>query len=83
MLMDLYDAIRSRRSIRRFLPRDIEADRLRRVLEAGLAAPSASNRQPWRFIVVRDPEKRKALADAAKGQRFVGEAPERGESKEA
>jgi nitroreductase len=74
-LMDMYDAIRNRRSIRRYQLRNVEDDRLRRVLEAGLAAPSASNRQPWRFIVVRDPEKRKALAEAAKGQRFVGEAP--------
>jgi nitroreductase len=73
--MDVYDVIRSRRSIRKFQLRDIEEDKLRRVLEAGLAAPSASNRQPWRFIVVRDPKKRKALVEAAKGQRFVGEAP--------
>ena len=73
--MDVYDAINKRRSVRRFLACDVEEDRLRRVLEAGLAAPSASNRQPWRFIVVRDPKKRKALAEAAKGQRFVGEAP--------
>jgi len=46
-----------------------------RVLEAGRMAPSASNRQAWKFVVVRDEETRKQLADAAGGQAFVGEAP--------
>jgi len=38
-------------------------------------APSASNRQMWKFVVVRDPEKRRLLVEAANGQSFVGEAP--------
>ena len=46
-----------------------------RLLEAARLAPSASNRQEWRFIVVRDPSTRKQLSIAASGQEFVGEVP--------
>ena len=73
--MDVHDAIRRRRSVRVFLPRDVSDDKLRHVVEAGLAAPSAKNKQPWRFIVVRDPEVKKALAKAAKNQHFIAQAP--------
>mgnify|MGYP001470582133 FL=1 len=73
--MDLAEAIRKRRSIRKYLPRKIENDKLDRVLEAGRLAPSARNLQEWKFIVVRDDGRRKRLAEAAKGQTFVGEAP--------
>lgn len=74
--MDVHEAIRSRRSIRAFDPaRPVPEDALRRVLEAARLAPSARNRQEWRFIVVRDAEKRSRLVRAAKGQNFVGQAP--------
>ena len=42
---------------------------LRRLLEAGRQAPSGYNLQPWRFVVVRDPEQRRRVRDAAMGQR--------------
>jgi nitroreductase len=48
---------------------------LRRVLEAGRLAPSAGNRQDWKFIVVKDPETRSKLAIAAKSQMFLEQAP--------
>jgi nitroreductase len=48
---------------------------LGRVLEAGRLAPSARNLQEWKFVVVRDPELRSRLVEAARGQSFVGEAP--------
>ncbi len=73
--MDFHDVVQRRRSIRSFLPREISEEKLRRVIEVGLRAPSAKNRQPWRFVVVRDPEKKKALAKAAKNQHFIAEAP--------
>jgi nitroreductase len=73
--MDLTEAIKKRRSIRKYLPRKVENDKLDRVLEAGRLAPSAKNLQEWRFVVVRDEGRRKRLAEAAKGQTFVGEAP--------
>ena len=73
--MDVYEAIKARQSIRSFKAKDVAPDMISRLLEAARLAPSASNRQEWRFIVVRDPGKRKELAAAALGQKFVGEAP--------
>ena len=73
--MDIYEAIRIRKSVRSFLDRDIEEDKLQRVLEAARLAPSAKNKQEWRFVVVKDRQKREQLARAAHDQTFVGEAP--------
>jgi len=69
------EAIRLRKSVRAFENRPVEEEKLRAVLEAARLAPSASNRQEWRFVVVRDPETRKKLVPAARDQAFVGEAP--------
>jgi len=73
--MNVMESIRNRRSIRSYERRPVEEEKLAAVLEAGRLAPSASNRQEWRYVVVRDPETRAKLADAANGQKFVGEAP--------
>jgi nitroreductase len=73
--MDVYEAIRTRKSVRSFLDREVEAEKLERVLEAARLAPSANNRQEWRFVVVTDRELRRRLAGPGSGQRFVGEAP--------
>ena len=73
--MDVKDAIRTRRSIRKFLNKPIPKEKMEKVLNAGRLAPSANNRQPWRFVVVLDEEKRRKLAQAAKNQEFVSEAP--------
>ena len=73
--MDVFDAIRFRRSIRAYEERPVEREKIEKLLECARLAPSAKNRQEWRFIVVTDPEKRKRLVDACKGQGFVGEAP--------
>jgi len=53
--MDLFDAIRTRRSVRAFRPDPVPAELLERVLEAARWAPSGLNNQPWRFHVVREP----------------------------
>lgn len=73
--MDVYEAIKERRSIRVFEERDIEEEKISKILDAGRLAPSANNKQDWKFVVVRDKDKRKRLIKAAKGQEFVGEAP--------
>jgi len=73
--MKVMEAIRQRRSIRAYEDRPIEEEKLQAVLDAGRLAPSACNRQEWRYIVVRDPAMRADLAEAANGQKFVGEAP--------
>lgn len=73
--MDVAKAIRDRRSVRSYEKKGIPQDVLLKVLEAARLAPSANNRQPWRFVVVREAAKRAALAKAAKEQQFVAEAP--------
>ena len=55
--MELYEAIRTRRSIRSFRSEDVSDDAVERLLRAAMLAPSAGNQQPWRFIVVRDRDK--------------------------
>ena len=72
--MDVYDAIRNRFSVRAYEDRDIEDDKLRRVLEAGRLAPSARNSQSWKFVVVRDRETRQKLGEASE-QPFIAQAP--------
>jgi nitroreductase len=73
--MNVVEAIRTRRSVRSYLDKVVEEEKLNAVLEAGRLAPSASNRQEWRFVVVRDGEVRRKLGEAANEQSFVGEAP--------
>jgi len=65
----LHAFLRSRRSVRRFAPRPVPEAVLRRVLDTARWAPSAHNRQPWRWVVLARPETRRALADAM-GQAF-------------
>jgi nitroreductase len=75
LVMDVIDAIKTRKSVRAFLNKPVEDEKLNAILEAGRLAPSARNLQEWRFVVVRDLETRKRLAEAAEGQKFIGEAP--------
>ncbi|MCB5262414.1 MAG: nitroreductase family protein [Candidatus Cloacimonetes bacterium] len=60
--MDLKELIHSRYSVRDFRPDPIPEDVLQEILEAGRLAPSAQNRQPWRYIVFNDPKDIRALA---------------------
>jgi nitroreductase len=59
--MDLFEAIRTLRSVRRFRPDPVPEAVLRQILEAAIHAPSARNAQPWVFIVVRDSETKRAI----------------------
>jgi nitroreductase len=73
--MNVFEAIRTRRSIRAYQDRPVEEEKLLQVLEAARLAPSSANRQEWRFVVVRDAQARMRLMSAAKNQPFVGQAP--------
>jgi nitroreductase len=72
--MEFNEVIRNRYSVREYLDKPVEADKLLRVLEAARLAPSGSNRQPWRFVVVQDPARRKAMAHACCDQAFIATA---------
>jgi nitroreductase len=63
---EVLKAIRDRRTVRRFKPNPVDEARLQMILEAGRWAPSFSNLQPWRFIVIRDLGLKIALDKAAR-----------------
>jgi nitroreductase len=71
----LSEAIAQRRATPSFDGTPIPNEDLKRIIEAGLQAPSGYNMQPWRFIVVRSPEQRKKLRWASFNQAKVEEAP--------
>ncbi|OGO06090.1 MAG: hypothetical protein A2Z76_02245 [Chloroflexi bacterium RBG_13_56_8b] len=65
--MVLLDLIKHRKSVRDFLDRPVEREKIMMCLEAARLAPSESNSQPWRFIVVDERELKNKLCDAAFG----------------
>ena len=71
----LSEAIKGRRATLSFLPDPVPENDLKKILDAGLSAPSAYNLQPWRFVVVREVEQRARLRRAAMNQLKVEEAP--------
>lgn len=74
--MDFWQVLESRRSVRDFDPTvEVSPDMVDRILAVAIRAPSAGNRQPWHFYIVRDPAVREALAASAYGQEFVSQAP--------
>jgi F420 biosynthesis protein FbiB-like protein len=73
--MDIREAIGRRRSIRRFKPDPVDRELITQVLEAARLAPSGSNVQPWKFVVVRSAQKRDSLCEAAYDQPMFREAP--------
>jgi nitroreductase len=72
--MDLWEAIRTRRSVRSYRADPVPRALVEKVLEAARLAPSACNRQPWRFFVITDAAKRAELK-AAYGQAWFSAAP--------
>ncbi|MBI5026814.1 MAG: nitroreductase family protein [Nitrospirae bacterium] len=61
--MELFEAIKTRRSIRRFLDRPVEDEKLKTILEAVRMSPSWANMQCWRFIVVKDKAMREKISE--------------------
>ncbi len=72
--MDIYEAIFDRRSIRRFIDKPVEEEKIAKILDAARWAPSVGNLQEWRFIIVNDNQKKSKLADAAVGQYWIKRA---------
>ena len=62
-MTDLFDVVHAQRACRSFAPTPVSDDELGRLLDAATYAPSAENRQPWVFVVVRDPALRSRLHD--------------------
>jgi nitroreductase len=73
--MDVYEAIKGRRSVRAFKSDDVSPEIVEKLIDAARQAPSAGNIQPWEFIIVRESETKRSLVEAASGQSFIEEAP--------
>ena len=73
--MEFSEVIRTRRSVRKFSDKEIPEDVITRVMDSARIAPSGNNRQPWSFVVVRDPERRQKIASACYNQSYVAKAP--------
>lgn len=72
--VDVMQCVSERRSVRAYQAKVVPDEALAELLDAARLAPSASNRQDWRFVVTRDPGQVKRVAEAA-GQAFIGTAP--------
>jgi nitroreductase len=73
--LDVFEAIKKRRSIRAFEKDVVSPECVERLVDAARWAPSAGNIQPWEFVVVRKQETKRRLVEASGGQSFVEEAP--------
>ncbi|MDP3879385.1 MAG: nitroreductase family protein [Dehalococcoidales bacterium] len=74
-MLTVWEAIKMRRSIRKFTPDNVPDELIEQMLEAARLAPSGHNRQPWRFLVVRNQQQKDELCRMCRGQRFIQEAP--------
>ncbi|MCK4590038.1 MAG: nitroreductase family protein [Nanoarchaeota archaeon] len=75
-MSDILEFLKSRRSIRKFIPnKPVDWDSVSRCIEAARHAPSSGNLQNWKFIVVLEPDLKKAVAEAALQQWWIAEAP--------
>ncbi len=73
--MKVIEAIKKRRSQREFSDKQVEFYKIADIIEAGMHAPNAGNLQNWKFIVVKDKEKRNQIAEACVEQYWIAEAP--------
>jgi len=72
--MNVLEAIKTRRSIRKYKLSEIPVEDLKEILKAAQLAPSAGNKQPWRFVVVSDAETKRRLAEVARNQMWIADA---------
>ncbi|MBM4020450.1 MAG: nitroreductase family protein [Planctomycetes bacterium] len=73
--MDALEALRTRRSCRRFAARDVPRDLVEQLIDAGRLAATARNEQPWEFVAVTDGATRREIAGTTDYGRFIADAP--------
>jgi nitroreductase len=72
--MKLYEAMNSRRSVRKYKPDPVPRDTLEKIIAAAMSAPSGNNEQGWIFVAVDDRAMKGKIAEAAQWGRFIEEA---------
>jgi nitroreductase len=73
--MEVYECIRTRRTIREFKPDPVPEEVVYKILQAARWAPSSGNSQPWHFIVITDRDTLESIGRIATSGAFVGQAP--------
>ena len=73
--MDVYEAVRTRLTVREFKPDPVPDEVVQKMLRAVQWAPSSRNRQPWHLVVVRDKDMLRKIGSIASSGRFVADAP--------
>ncbi|MFR5759976.1 MAG: nitroreductase family protein [Bacteroides cellulosilyticus] len=73
--LSVLDNIHARTSIRSYQPKEVEDEKIEQLLRAAMAAPTATNRQPWAFIVIRDKETMNELGSTLPYAKMVKDAP--------
>jgi nitroreductase len=75
MRMEAFEALISRRSVRAYTDEPVSGDQVRKILAAGMQAPSANNRQPWHFVVLRQRVRLNAMAEVLPFGKMLAQAP--------
>lgn len=71
----MLEVIRKRRSIRKYLPKEVEEEKTTEILKAAMFSPSANHKRPWEFIVVKKQETKEKLALSTRWSSFAADAP--------
>ncbi len=72
---NVFDTILYRRSVRKYKNEDVKECDILKIIDAARLAPSGSNTQPWRFLVIRDEETKKKIVEVDHNQKWMLEAP--------
>ncbi len=73
--MDAFECLKTRRSVRQFVPTEIDRSIIEAIIDCGRLASTAINIQPWHFVVVADPTRLRELADLTDHGKFIANAP--------
>ncbi len=73
--MDVFEAIKTRASVRRYSDKKVEKELLEQLVDAGRRAPTGRNEQPWEFIVITDQDKKEKIAAITNFGKFIAQAP--------
>lgn len=72
--MDIFELIKTRRSIRKFTDKPVPDEVIDRIIEAGIWAPSGLNNQPWKFAVIKDSDLKKEVSSLTRYSKIVAGA---------
>jgi len=75
MTEEMLDLIRKRRTIRRFTEEDVSEEQVDTLVEMAMCAPNRLDRQPWHFMIIRDKELQRQIADTYQVRPYVEQAP--------